>query len=570
MNEDVSIEEVLNNSFATIYDVLKLVDSSVNDIVIKNLNNDASADEILRLQQFNVDYIKAMQETKALQSNIMGLFNYVGKDLNELKQADLENVNENVDNVEMNNEVTNDNPQEVVEEESVDEDVNMITPDEINEEVTENTEEIEDNQDIELPNVETPEDIVENVADEQTEEVTEQVENAEVELPSEENIEEVPENAVQTDAVIDAEPAAQVEETPVTEEVQLPDVEVPTEGVVPETQPVEGEVQLPTAENTEVVAEQPEGEVQLPTAEVSTEGVVPETQPVEGEIQLPAVENTEVVAEQPAAEQPVVGDVQIPIVAGETPEAVAEQPTENAEVAPEATPNPAAPVVETPEAGVGLPVIPVVGEQPQAEGTEPQAEQAAETPVDAQVAPEQPVAGIPNITFNTDQPTEAPAPETPAAEAPQPEATVNQNVVLPTIPTVAEPQAETTEQSVEQAETNENNELVKYYRTSDENPRVILVTNPQNDKLKQSLDAKKALLNAKGFFISDANLEEQLVQNGMLEGSVEDKQKQVQQLMEEAKALYPTDPNAAQEKMNQVAVLNEEIKNSTPQQQLVA
>ena len=30
MNEDVSIEEVLNNSFATIYDVLKLVDSSVN------------------------------------------------------------------------------------------------------------------------------------------------------------------------------------------------------------------------------------------------------------------------------------------------------------------------------------------------------------------------------------------------------------------------------------------------------------------------------------------------------------------------------------------------------------
>ena len=40
--------------------------------------------------------------------------------------------------------------------------------------------------------------------------------------------------------------------------------------------------------------------------------------------------------------------------------------------------------------------------------------------------------------------------------------------------------------------------------------------------------------------------------------------------MEEAKALYPTDPNAAQEKMNQVAVLNEEIKNSTPQQQLVA
>ena len=90
MDQNISIEEVLNNSFATIYDVLKLVDSNVNDMVINNLNNNATVDEILRLKQFNDDYIKVMQETKNLQSDIVGLFGYLNKDINDIKQTEME------------------------------------------------------------------------------------------------------------------------------------------------------------------------------------------------------------------------------------------------------------------------------------------------------------------------------------------------------------------------------------------------------------------------------------------------------------------------------------------------
>ena len=130
--------------------------------------------------------------------------------------------------------------------------------------------------------------------------------------------------------------------------------------------------------------------------------------------------------------------------------------------------------------------------------------------------------------------------------------------------------------SGEETPVEENSEVedvnaIKMYKASSDQSKVILVTNRQFDKLKQSLETKKALLNAKGFFSSDENLEDQLVNNGLLEGFVEDKQKQVQQLLAEAQELYKAG-NAveAQEKMNQVALLNEEIKNSTQQVQNVA
>ena len=98
-----------------------------------------------------------------------------------------------------------------------------------------------------------------------------------------------------------------------------------------------------------------------------------------------------------------------------------------------------------------------------------------------------------------------------------------------------------------------------------------MVTNPQNDKLKQSLPTQQALLSAKGMFKKDDNLEEQLVQSGLLEGTVEDKQQQIQQLIAEAQELYKEGKNdEAQEKMNQVSQLNEQIKGETQQENVMA
>ena len=72
-------------------------------------------------------------------------------------------------------------------------------------------------------------------------------------------------------------------------------------------------------------------------------------------------------------------------------------------------------------------------------------------------------------------------------------------------------------------------------------------------------------------FTDDENLEQQLVQNGLLEGTVEDKQQQIQQLIAEAQELYKEGKNdEAQEKMNLVSQLNEQIKGESQQENVMA
>ena len=137
------------------------------------------------------------------------------------------------------------------------------------------------------------------------------------------------------------------------------------------------------------------------------------------------------------------------------------------------------------------------------------------------------------------------------------------------VPDVPIAEGEAAEAPVQEETSNEAE--LKVFRTSNDPAKVILVTNPQYEKLKQSLETKKALLNAKGMFSSEANLEDQLVQNGLLEGSVEDKQAQIQQLIAEAQELYKEGKNEeAQEKMNLVSQLNEQIKGETPQENVMA
>ena len=405
MDQNISIEEVLNNSFATIYDVLKLVDSNINDIVISKLNNNATEDEILRLKQFNEDYIKVMQKTKSLQSDIVELFGYTNKDINQIKQEEMqaENVVEDVQQMD-----------EMVNAEVVDQ-----------------------------PQMVNPEDMMNDFA-----------------------------------------PMTDVDQT----------VEGMDQPVVDETMDITNADEVPVDDM--------------------------------------AVENVE---EVPMDENVVDEEVTAEDIAGEVGEEVAaEEVTE--EASEEAT-----------------------AEEAAEEASEEVTAEEAAGEAAGEASEEVPVEENPEITFDGVDNTQE-----------------NDGVVLPTI-SLNQPDENTEdapvneESSTVEAVDNTGSDLLTITKTSEDAPRVILVTAPQYDKLKQSLDTKKALLNAKGLFTDDENLEQQLVQNGLLEGTVEDKQQQIQQLIAEAQELYKEGKNEeAQEKMNLVSQLNEQIKGESKQENVMA
>lgn len=444
MDQNVSIDEVLNNSFATIYDVLKIVDSNVNDLVINNLNNNATADEILRLKQFNEDYIKVMQETKCLQNDIVGLFNYMNKDISAIKQDE-----------------------QVIENEVVQQDVNQMT---------------------------------EGMVQEAQPEMVNEMMNDFGQAPEVvENVVETPADMVNPEAVSSDEMANEGQEEVTDDAVDENNEDVPTEEVVEDNQ--EEVTEATTEKNTgEVIVDDNPSDNSEEVVEDSQEEVVSEgnTDENTGEVIVednPSDNSEEVVATEEASDNTGV---------------VVAEPT-NANP-PEITFN--GPEEASAHEGVIIPVVngevPAVPEAPVAEG-----EITAVVQEDASVS-------IPTVA------------ETPTQEEPT------------------------------------NTEL-KVFRTTNDPAKVILVTNPQYDKLKQSLETNKALLNAKGMFANDGNLEEQLVQNGLLEGSVEDKQQQIQQLIAEAQELYKEGKNEeAQQKMNLVSQLNEQIKNAAPQENVMA
>ena len=481
MDQNISIEEVLNNSFATIYDVLKLIDSNINDIVISKLNNNAPEDEILRLKQFNEDYIKAMQKTKSLQSDIVELFGYTNKDINQIKQEEMqaENVVEDVQQM-----------GEMVSPEVVDQ-TQMVNPEEMMNDFA--------------PAMDVDQ-VVDGMEQPVADETMDMINSEEVTMPdmAVDNMEDVSmdENIVD-EGVTAEEIAGDVSEEATAEEIAGEvSEEVPTEEVA-------GDV------SEEVPTEEIAGEVseETPTEEVA--GEVSEEAP------------TEEVAGEVSEEAPTEE------VAGEVSE---ETPTE--EVAGEVS-------EETPTGEI---TGEVSEETPTEEITGEVSEEATTTEEN------------PEITFNGADNTQE-----------------NDGVVLPTISLNQTEEntedAPVNEESapVESVENNTESDLLTITRTSSDAPRVILVTTPQFDKLKQSLETKKALLNAKGMFTDDENLEQQLVQNGLLEGTVEDKQQQIQQLIAEAQELYKEGKNEeAQEKMNLVSQLNEQIKGESQQENVMA
>ena len=474
MDQNVSIEEVLNNSFSTIYDVLKLVDSKVNDEVINSINNNAESDEIVRLQLFKEAYIKAIQETKNLQRNVVSLINYNEKSIEEIKSevAAMENASE----TEMVNE-------EVPVEEAVAEDTDGVENAEMPEE------EMAVAQDFSMPEVdevpiESEETVVEDTTDQTMEEEATEVE----EQPIEENTEveisddasEITEEAPAEEAVVEentsVEEAVAEEETPI-EEVPVED-DAPAEEVTNEEDNNQ-ELVIPSVDDT-------------PSEETATE----EETPVEEETPTEEVTNEE-------------GNNQELVIPS-----VSDTPAEEGNTAEEVT---------NEENSEHEPVIPLVEDS----NTEENATEE-EAPVEISFD------GVNQEEQSNDQ---------------------QDGVVLP----VVEASEEDVKDSVDST---------KIYKTSNDSTRVILTTSVQYSNLEASKETNKALLSAKGMFgskekvINDDNIEEEAMKNGLVEESAESLQKQVEELIAQAQSLYKEGKaQEAQELMNQVAVLNEKIKN---------
>ena len=476
MDQNVSIEEVLNNSFSTIYDVLKLVDSKVNDEVINSINNNAESDEIVRLQLFKEAYIKAIQETKNLQRNVVSLINYNEKSIEEIKSevaamenaSETEMVNEEVPveeaTVEETTEVENENVEMPEDEMAVEQDISMP---EVNETPIESEETVvEDNTD--------------QVIEEETTEVEEQPieENTEVEISDDAS--EITEEAPAEEAVVEentsVEEAVAEEETPI-EEVPVED-DAPAEEVTNEEDNNQ-ELVIPSVDDT-------------PSEETATE----EETPVEEETP------TEEVTKEEGNNQELV----IP--------SVSDTPAEEGNTAEEVT---------NEENSEHEPVIPLVEDS----NTEEKATEE-EAPVEISFD------GVNQEEQSNDQ---------------------QDGVVLP----VVEASEEDVKDSVDST---------KIYKTSNDSTRVILTTSVQYSNLEASKETNKALLSAKGMFgskekvINDDNIEEEAMKNGLVEESAESLQKQVEELIAQAQSLYKEGKaQEAQELMNQVAVLNEKIKN---------
>lgn len=108
--------------------------------------------------------------------------------------------------------------------------------------------------------------------------------------------------------------------------------------------------------------------------------------------------------------------------------------------------------------------------------------------------------------------------------------------------------------------------LLVFKKRTNDPPKVIMISKAQATKLNQSLSTQEALISAKGYFgttASDQNLEQQLMNSGLLATDVSTKQAQIEQMMNQANELYAAGKvEEAQEMYNQISVLNKELQES--------
>ena len=345
-------------------------------------------------------------------------------------------------------------------------------------------------------------------------------------------------------AVVEAAPAADAPLIPVETTEAAPAVEAPAPAVV-EAAP-EASAPLIPVETTETV----------PVAETPAPAVV-EAAP-EASAPLIPVETTEAA---PAVEAPAPAVVEV------APEASAPLiPVETTETVPVVeTPAPA--VVEAaPEASA--PLIPV-------ETTE--AAPAVEAPAPAPVAPAVPEAAV----VDNDTVPLIPLPEevsVPTVEAPKEvvasaESTLLTNPVAPAVDTPSSVVDNPVEVPVEKQEEVKAPEKEVFTKNDANKARALLTSANQIGKLRKSLSTQEALLgarlqlgtpNATFNTNTQGTLENQLVQNGLLPEDPEAKKKQMEDMMNQANALYKEGKTTeAQALYDQISSMNKSIQDES-------
>jgi len=114
---------------------------------------------------------------------------------------------------------------------------------------------------------------------------------------------------------------------------------------------------------------------------------------------------------------------------------------------------------------------------------------------------------------------------------------------------------------------NEEDPKLTFSKTNGENPKAILTSRVQNEKLRASKDTQKALLNVRGSMgslevgqpdISDVQVsEQQLINSGLLQAPTINAQQQIEEMLEQANALYKAGKSEeAQALYDKISILN--------------
>ena len=91
--------------------------------------------------------------------------------------------------------------------------------------------------------------------------------------------------------------------------------------------------------------------------------------------------------------------------------------------------------------------------------------------------------------------------------------------------------------------------------------KALLTTSKQISNLRKSLSTQEALYGSRVSNSTNASLEDKLIENGLLPADVDTMKKQVEQLMEQANALYKGGKTTeAQAMYDKISALNKEIQ----------
>ena len=366
-----------------------------------------------------------------------------------------------------------------------------------------------------------------------------------------------------------AEVAPAVEATPAVEEVPasveatpeaIPTVEAPA---VVEAIPVEATPEVVPVETTPVVEAAlveaaPLIPVEAPVPEVAPEAptvveVAPATDASAPLIPVEEPAAPAVVEEAPAAAP--VADASAPLIPVEEPK-VEETVAEAAPAVVEA-----APVVET--AG---PLIPI--EEPTT------AEATVET---STLAATEEVAAVDNDTVPLiPLPDEVSAPaEAETEEKKEVEVSVANtlptNPLIPEVPAADSPSGvvdnpvETQEEEKAEAVADTAPKKEIFTKNDTNSPKALLTSAKQIGNLRKSLSTQDALLGARLNGTNNENaLENQLVESGLLPADTETKKKQIEQMMEQATALYKEGKTQeAQDLYDKISAMNKQIQEET-------